>query len=220
MQIGHTIAVFLHRSKFAHGGRGGNHYLDAADEILSEQKPNRKITSMRILAISALALAAVATPAFAQDEAEDTFTGARVDAVAGWDNVGSDGESESGFLYGGSFGYDLQRGKAVFGVEGEVTGSTTEDCSAGACVTAGRDLYAGARVGVVAAPSTLIYAKGGYTNARAEIGGFGENFDGFRIGAGVEQSFGKFYGKIEYRYSNYELDLERHQVVAGLGVRF
>src|SRR3546814_13386753 len=62
------------------------------------------------------------------------------------------------------------------------------------------------------------------------------NADGFRVGAGVEQLFGPTaYGKLEYRYSNYSnlehnregttdlsrnIDLDRHQVVAGVGFRF
>jgi outer membrane immunogenic protein len=179
---------------------------------------------MRILATAALALAAAsATPAFAQD-ADAPFTGPRVEALAGWDRVSIDGESESGVSYGGAIGYDLQRGSAVFGVEGEFAGSTVDATDSGVTVKAGRDLYAGVRVGVVASPNTLIYAKGGYTNARVvvETTGFrdGANLDGFRLGAGVEQNFGKFYGKVEYRYSNYESDFDRHQVLAGLGVRF
>ena len=104
----------------------------------------------------------------------------------------------------------------------------------------------GARVGVPVSPQALLYAKGGYTNARfgldADDGaGFNEDFsatlDGFRVGAGVEYLFGtNVYGKVEYRYSNYSslkyndtlfndsneigVDLDRHQVVAGVGFRF
>lgn len=71
-----------------------------------------------------------------------------------------------------------------------------------------------------------------------------QTVDGYRIGAGVEHllepgllGFGSStYAKLEYRYSNYsdlhfdddffsgtnavDIDLDRHQVVAGLGVRF
>ena len=112
----------------------------------------------------------------------------------------------------------------MFGVEGEVTGSTAKETDAGVTVKAGRDLYAGVRAGYVVAPNTLLYAKGGYTNARV-IGEtanvrVADNLDGFRLGAGVERQFGRFYGKVEYRYSNYSQDVERHQVLAGLGVRF
>lgn len=170
---------------------------------------------MRILATTALALvAATATPAFAQD---GSFTGPRAEVVAGWDHVGGLGDGESGFAYGGAIGYDKQLGKVVIGADAEITGSTTEETG----VSAGRDLYAGARLGVVAPGSILVYGKGGYTNARVSFAGTGENYDGYRLGAGVERNFGKFYGKIEYRYSRYEeVDLNRDQVVAGIGYRF
>lgn len=71
---------------------------------------------------------------------------------------------------------------------------------------------------------------------------FDSNVDGYRLGAGIEQLFGpNMYGKLEYRYSNYgnldfsddfdlddldpedvgsDIDLDRHQVVAGIGFRF
>ena len=170
---------------------------------------------MRILATTALALvAATATPAFAQD---GTFTGPRAEVVAGWDHVGGLGDGESGFAYGGAIGYDKQLGNVVIGADAEITGSTTEETG----VSAGRDLYAGARLGVVVPGSNLVYGKGGYTNARVSFAGTGENYDGYRLGAGVERNFGKFYGKIEYRYSRYEeVDLNRDQVVAGVGIRF
>lgn len=178
---------------------------------------------MRILATAALALMAAATPAFAQDEAKP-FQGPRVEVVGGWDRVNGGGAGTSGFVYGGGIGYDLQRGQAVFGIDGEITGSTAKETDAGITVKAGRDLYAGVRAGYVVTPNTLLYAKGGYTNARvtAESAGVrvGENLDGFRLGAGVERKFGPVYGKVEYRYSNYDQDLERHQVVAGIGYRF
>ncbi|NIJ19427.1 outer membrane immunogenic protein [Sphingomonas naasensis] len=170
---------------------------------------------MRILATTALALvAATATPAFAQD---GSFTGPRAEVVAGWDHVGGLGDGESGFAYGGAIGYDQQLGNVVIGADAEITGSTTERAD----VSAGRDLYAGVRAGFVVPGAILVYGKGGYTNARVSFAGTGENFDGYRLGAGVERSFGKFYGKVEYRYSRYDdAELNRDQVVAGIGFRF
>ena len=114
-------------------------------------------------------------------------------------------------------------------------------------VETGRDLYIGARVGAIVAPNTLAYVKGGYTNARYNIlASDGEtelrtNFDtdGYRLGAGVEVAFSpNLFTKFEYRYSNYsegeldfendnvpdsqrfDIDLDRHQIVAGVGYRF
>jgi outer membrane immunogenic protein len=172
---------------------------------------------MRLFAVSALALATLATPAFAQ-EATGPFSGARAEVVAGWDHVGGLGEGASGVAYGGAFGFDAQVKRAVIGVEAEATGATTDED----IVNAGRDLYIGARFGYTVTDTTLVYAKGGYTNARVNVDGFdGEDLEGYRFGAGVEQNFGRFYGKVEYRYSRYEeANLNRDQVMAGLGIRF
>jgi outer membrane immunogenic protein len=117
-------------------------------------------------------------------------------------------------------------------------------------IETGRDLYIGGRIGIRATPTTLVYGKAGYTNTsiEANIEGGGERFefdtnvDGYRLGVGIEQIFGpNVYGKVEYRYSNYnnldfsdnfdlddfeaedfdtDIDLDRHQVMAGIGFRF
>jgi outer membrane immunogenic protein len=103
---------------------------------------------MRKLILAALAASAAATPAFAQDA---TFTGPRAEAIVGWDHVGDDSisnGSRDGVVYGGQLGYDYQAGKAVFGLEGEVTGSTTKD-------TANGVLVAGDRLRVSAGPRPL-----------------------------------------------------------------
>jgi len=220
---------------------------------------------MRTLLLSALAAAtataALAAPAFAQD-APTTFTGPRAGVILGYDrlqpgsgpnsSISSDRKAD-GLTYGGDVGYDAAIGGLVIGAEGEVTGSTAKvtnnPANAAALgygrVKAGRDLYIGGRLGFRAAPSTLIYAKGGYTNQRLDLvasngtteTGAHYNLDGYRLGAGVEQALGgKAYAKIEYRYSNYgdarleypngantnnfDVDTDRHQVVAGVGIRF
>ncbi len=212
---------------------------------------------MRFISTVALAAAmtVAASPAMAQEAAP--FTGPHVEALLGYDNValGDDGSNESidglGFGIGG--GYDFQIGGAIVGIEGEWSDSTAkfgEDEDAYRLET-DRDLYIGARVGYAIAPATMLYVKGGYTNARFETEfGPAENdddnddgytADGWRIGAGVEQKFNLFgpggFAKIEYRYSNYSnldvntpdgedeiedlsIDLDRHQVMVGLGVRF
>ncbi|MES2057970.1 MAG: outer membrane beta-barrel protein [Pseudomonadota bacterium] len=212
-------------------------------------------------AASALALG-IAAPAFAQDGPAETFTGPRVGVILGYDKLqpgrGPDSDIDSkhkadGLLYGGDIGYDVALGSLVIGAEGEVTGSTSKasnnPINAAALgygrVKAGRDLYAGVRVGFRATPSTLIYAKGGYTNARLDLTanngtvttGQHFNLDGYRLGAGVEQALtAKTYAKIEYRYSNYskarfeyangantnnfDVDTDRHQIAVGVGFRF
>jgi outer membrane immunogenic protein len=117
---------------------------------------------------------------------------------------------------------------------------------------AGADLYFGVRVGYALSPQAMMYLKGGYSSSRVEMDGAGLDngaaftFDekislhGFRLGIGGEYMFGKnFYGKAEYRYTNYNngdldirganvnldplfsgIDVVRHQFVLGAGFRF
>jgi outer membrane immunogenic protein len=212
-------------------------------------------------------LAAIAVPAAAQDT---TFSGPWVAGVGGYDknkagsSVDNDAdpnngvfeqdESADGIVYGAAIGYDVDLGTMVVGGEAELTDSTADstygdpnsDFGLGS-VDAGRDIYVGVRAGFKATPSTLVYAKGGYTNARYNFIGsdgttdYSENLDtdGWRVGAGVEQKIGSnAFAKVEYRYSNYskgevdfeadgiadsdrfDIDTDRHQVMAGVGWRF
>ena len=113
-------------------------------------------------------------------------------------------------------------------------------------VNAEREIYVGGRVGVVTSPDLMLYAKGGYTNQRFGIEGTDGtvnvsqrlDVDGWRAGVGAEYALSNnMYGGLEYRYSNYssgeldfngttpdssrfDLDTDRHQVVATVGVRF
>lgn len=199
---------------------------------------------MRKFVLAALFAATAATPALAQDRAP--FTGLRAEGIIGYDRIsdgsGQDAGSSDGVLYGGQIGYDLQAGNLIVGVEGELSGSTTDTRAdslivAGDRLTldAGRDLYAGARIGAVLSPRAMVYGKVGYTNARLEseyrtgttVTRDHANLDGFRLGAGMEyQLTPQFHLKGEYRYSNYseidgyDTDVDRHQVLAGIGVRF
>ena len=93
--------------------------------------------------------------------------------------------------------------------------------------------------------NTLVYVKGGYTNSKLNVlaGNTNETtdtsfkLDGWRIGAGVERAINNnTFAKLEYRYSNYtdghidymdgdtssefDIDTDRHQVVASVGWRF
>jgi outer membrane immunogenic protein len=179
---------------------------------------------MRKLILSALAgtAALAATPAFAQNDAQ-AFNGGHVEAITGYDHV-SDGDD--GILYGIGAGYDFRMNNVVLGIEGEVLESTTGDCAGAICVDASRDFYIGGRIGVVAAPRVLVYGKIGYSNARIEVtnGNVEDstNLDGIRAGAGVEWQFrnSPISVRAEYRYTNYELGVERHQGTLGLAFRF
>ena len=215
--------------------------------------------------LAAASVAAISTPAMAQDADDGAFTGLRAEALVGYDisQAGSDVDNEvnenddqsiDGFTYGVGLGYDFNAGGVILGVEGSLTDSTaktefTEGDFEGfglGNVETGRDLYVGARVGVLATPDLMVYAKGGYTNARYNLESSFDgteyrakiDTDGFRLGAGVEYALsGNSYAKLEYAYSNYsdaeldfegdqpdlelgKIDLDRHQIMAGFGFRF
>lgn len=214
--------------------------------------------------MAAGSMLAIAVPAAAQDETNSAFTGLRVEGLVGYDSVrpGSDDDIENaGDLdqsidnvnYGVGVGYDFAAGGVLVGVEGEYMESeakTDYDTFAGtefgvANIDAGRDLYVGARVGVLVTPKTLLYVKGGYTNARFNVLATDNttdtrtniDLDGWRAGAGVEFAVAEnFFVKAEYRYSNYgkgeveapsglesdrfDVDVDRHQGVVGVGMRF
>lgn len=190
---------------------------------------------MRCFAYAALFATAAASPALAQERAP--FTGPRVEGLVGWDRVQANGDRDDAVGYGAAVGYDMQMGSALVGVEAEYSDSDNRSCVGATtladprvCVKTGRDLYAGGRIGTVVGGSTLLYAKAGYTNAQAKLtsdDGTNEvtvdkaNLDGARIGAGAEHAIGpNSYVKAEYRYSNYEQGIERHQAMAGFGFRF
>lgn len=217
-------------------------------------------TSVALLA--AASLAAIATPAAAQD---DTAGGFWVGAIGGFDSSGAgstvdddstqdNDQSIEGFGYGVQAGYDVNLGRAVLGLEAEYSDSTAktefddgdfEGFGFGS-VAAGRDLYVGARVGTMLSPNAMVYAKAGYTNAKYEVlanDGTTDytadiDTDGYRLGAGLEYGLSSnAFVKVEYRYSNYsdaeldfegdapdagsfEIDTDRHQIMAGVGFRF
>lgn len=220
-----------------------------------------KNTLTLLAGTAALALAA---PAAAQDVSDNTFTGLWGGVIGGYDTTGSgsstdndanedDDQSIEGFGYGVQLGYDIDVGGAVIGAEAEYSDSTAkvtfdEDPTTFGLgdVETGRDLYFGARLGFKAGDNALIYAKGGYTNAKYNIRAnngttnYSQDFDtdGYRIGAGAEYAINNnAFVKLEYRYSNYskgevdfdgqvpdsdrfDIDLDRHQVMAGVGFRF
>ena len=171
---------------------------------------------------AAVAALGFASPAFAQDAAPAAAlapTGPRVEAIVGYDNVNTDGFDMDGVMFGIGAGYDFAVANTVsLGLDVEAgDASTSEDG-----VSAGRDLYAGARASFALSPRANLYVKAGYTNGRVKVSGFGgENGDGVRLGAGAQFTItGKAYVGAEYRYSNYESDVERHQVALTLGTRF
>lgn len=176
------------------------------------------------------AAAALAAPAAANAQAY-------VQVQTGIDSVSVLGESDEGVAYGIAAGYELPVSETMFaGVEVSLDDSTTKECASDvlvlgdeACVKTGRDISAVVRLGAKLGETSKLYVLGGYTNARIKLtyddgvtsDSLGENGDGFRLGAGYQHDFGgNLFGKIEYRYSNYESDFSRHNGVIALGMRF
>jgi outer membrane immunogenic protein len=189
-----------------------------------------------LYALASVAVLAAATPASAE--------GFRAEIHGGWDHVRADdgsinsNDSDSGIVYGIGAGYDFAISpKVELGIDLSADLSTMEECETSvvlandrACLDAGRDLAAAVRLGYKVSDRGTLYALAGYTNARFRFdyttpAGVttrdGRNLDGFRLGAGYQHDFGKkLYGKVEYRYSNYEADVTRHQALLGVGVKF
>lgn len=185
-----------------------------------------------VIAFTSLIAIAAASPAAAQLRAE---------VHGGWDHastdVGAYDIGDDGVVYGVGFGYDHPVGSNAFvGLDFSIDDSTAKECEGSVvvandalCVRAGRDLAAGIRAGLNVGERGKVYALAGYTNARFRtvyrngntVTRDAENLDGFRLGAGYQHGFGSnAYGKIEYRYSNYEADTTRHQVLVGVGLTF
>lgn len=150
--------------------------------------------------LAAAALAFGATPAFAGD-----FSGPRVEVTVGADDV-TGGVDPTDVTYGAAVGYDKQFGRVVAGVE--VTAANVFDRA---------DLGVGARLGYVLNDNVLGYVRGGYSNL--DLGK--RSVDGLTVGGGLEVNVvGPVFGKVEYRYTDFESNLGRHAALVGVGFRF
>ncbi len=189
-----------------------------------------------LASVAVLAAAAAAAPASAE--------GFRAEIHGGWDHVRADdnglssNDSDSGIVYGIGAGYDFAIApKLELGLDLSADLSSMEECETSvilandaACIHAKRDLAAAVRLGYKVGERGTLYALAGYSNARFRFdyttpAGVttrdSRNLDGFRLGAGYQHDFGeRMYGKVEYRYSNYEADVTRHQALLGVGIKF
>ena len=197
---------------------------------------------MKRYLLAAVAVAAFATPAAAQD-----FSGIRVEARAGYDWVSLNADiteptgtfeadsNEDGFMLGLEGGYDFAvSNNFILGVYGGIDFSSADFCRTvglvdQACLEVKRNFYQGARAGMQVGSSTLLYAKAGYSNGQAEIElndvdnvvsdlVDSDNRDGWHFGFGVEQNFGSmFYGKLEFVQTFYgDLDFANQNLALSL----
>lgn len=198
-----------------------------------------------ITSAAALALAAgLATSAHAEP-----FNGPYTGVQAGWnqDDPGRPStpfgdvtvnETQDSFSAGVFAGYDHKIGSnVVIGAEAglQLAADDTITGTAGPArisIEPKRSIDLTARAGYLVSDNTLLYARGGYTNARMETTltdttgtrSRSENRDGWLVGGGVERAINDdLSARLEYRYSDLsEGDdrFDRHQALVGVAYRF
>jgi outer membrane immunogenic protein len=139
------------------------------------------------------------------------------------------------------------KGSFVAGLYGGLEFSSVARCTQvfggdEACLEADRTITMGARAGFQPSSHTLLYLKGGYSRTRltftydddlANQINEAENIDGLHAGAGLEVLLGsQVYGRLDYIYTDYDdhrvntgdadvvADMNRHQLLLGIGIRF
>ena len=202
---------------------------------------------MKHAILAAIALAATATPAFAQDA--QPFEGPFIGASAGWNRAEADGRTEGGqpldgeaardsVVIGAFAGYDHKVvDRVVLGAEAGFS-IALDDSSAGR--SAGNQITLDerysfdltGRAGYLVTDDVLIYARGGYANSRVrteieQAGGVAtrsDNRDGWLVGGGSEYAISpNIRARVEYRYSDFGSDgrnSERHQALVGVSYKF
>jgi outer membrane immunogenic protein len=198
---------------------------------------------------NSLVLATALVAPFASAASAAPFDGPFVGAQVGWQSekmrdvksslgtvpVDENKRSVSGGVFAG---YDKTfNGRFVLGAEGGVDFGTDNEVStsaAGASYTVDPkySFDVTARAGYLVTPQTLLYVRGGYTNARvrttltnaAAVQAASDNQDGWLVGGGVEHQLNQnLSARLEYRYSKLsEGDGKdyRHRVLAGMSYRF
>lgn len=202
---------------------------------------------MKHAILAAIALAATATPAFAQDA--QPFEGPFIGASAGWNRAEAAGRTEGGqpldgevardsVVIGAFAGYDHKvLDRVVLGAEAGFS-IALDDSSAGR--SAGNQITLDerysfdltARAGYLVTDDVLIYARGGYANSRVRteieqagsIATRSDNRDGWLVGGGAEYAISpNIRARVEYRYSDFGSDgrnSERHQTLVGVSYKF
>ncbi len=168
-------------------------------------------------------IAAPMTSAAAQDN--PSWTGFHLDAGVGYgftrtefDAVadGTNTLDKQNVLISAGMGWDLQMSNIVLGVMADVTASHIDDPR--------WQWFAGARLGFLATPRTLVYGLVGYTEdidgklafQAAEITSI-KDLAGLTAGGGLEHCFGGGWcGKGEYRYVSFGREHAPDGVIDGL----
>ena len=195
--------------------------------------------------VAAVALAA----GFATSASAAPFDGPYVGVQGGWsqNDLGTpttplgdlDVDRKQDSVSGGAFlGYDHRVGERfVLGAEAGIQAGADDEVvrtSGGSRITVDpkRSLDLTARAGYLVSDDTLLYARGGYTNAKvrtsvSDAAGFrtaSQNRDGWLVGGGLEHALSDdVSARAEYRYSDFGdggSGFDRHQALFGLSFRF
>lgn len=201
---------------------------------------------MRYIASS---VAAVLVASLATAASAEPFNGPFVGVQAGWnqDDLGTPstdagtlaiGQSHDSFNGGVFAGYDYKIGNSiVLGAEAGLQIGAEDDVvhDTGAAVVTldpRRSIDLTARAGYLLGENTLLYVRGGYTNARlrttiADSAGtrtISSDRDGWLVGGGLERAItDNITARVEYRYADLAEGngkFDRHQALVGVAYRF
>lgn len=191
--------------------------------------------------IAAVALGAiVTTPAFAQDEGDESTArdGFRIEARATYETptVSSLVEEDdvfklgSAFAFGGEAGFDIAvSDTVVVGPYGQYEVSTVESEDGGFTVRTTDYIEAGLHIGIATNEDGQVYGKLGYAQLGFETEGLGldttEEGTGIAFALGYELGLGEnAYARIEGGYADvgevYGLNWQRRHFGVALGGRF
>ena len=199
--------------------------------------------------IGSYVVAGIAVASLAGTASAAEFNGPFIGAQVGWSSnevknpetsfgsvpLEDDQQSITGGIYAG---YDRKvADRVVIGAEGGLDFASDDELHTSPSgnsftIDPKRSFDLTARAGYLTDPSTLVYARGGYTNARTKnslVTAAGtatayDNRDGWLLGGGVERQFmSNASARLEYRYSDLsegDGNFDRHRVLAGVSYRF
>ena len=145
--------------------------------------------------------------------------------------------STDGFYGGGFGGFNMQNGRFVYGIEGDVNYSNINGSDGGVDARTTIDGSVRARAGVAVTDNVLVYGTAGGAAERLRLETATDRDTnvmlGYTVGAGVDAKLTEqVFARTEYRYTDYgsdtftldgvdgEFDSSTHRVGVGLGIKF